>query len=69
MLGILLRNHLMKRKKNFLKFSYPNDSIAGNEIPSMRNIDGKALSGASTKADATFKKITLNNINTINKVM
>ena len=44
-------------------------SIAGNEIPSMRNIDGKALSGASTKADATFKKITLNNINTLNKVM
>ena len=44
-------------------------SIGRNEIPSMRNIDEKALSRASTKADAKIKKTTLNNINTLNKVM
>lgn len=33
--------------------------IAGNEIPRMTNVDKKRLSGASTKVDAMFKKITL----------
>ena len=33
--------------------------IAGNEIPPMTNVDKKRLSGASTKVDAMFKKITL----------
>ena len=44
-------------------------SIEGNKIPSMRNVDKKGLSGASTKADAMFKKITLNNITTLNEVI
>ena len=33
--------------------------IAGNEIPPMTNVDKQRLSGASTKVDAMFKKITL----------
>ena len=37
-------------------------SIAGNEIPPMRNTNKKRLCRASTKADAKFKNITLNNI-------
>ena len=44
-------------------------SRKGNEIPPMRNVDKKRLSGASTKVDAMFKKISLNNITTLNKVM
>ena len=44
-------------------------SIAGNEIPPMRNMDKKHLSRASAKVNARFKKITLKKINTINKVM
>ena len=35
-------------------------SIAGNEIPPMRNTNKKRLCRASTKADAKFKNITLN---------
>ena len=35
----------------------------------MRNVDKKRLSEASTRVDAMFKKITLNNITTPNKVM
>ena len=41
-------------------------SIAGNEIPPMRNTNKKRLFRASTKADAKFKNITLNNITTLN---
>ena len=41
-------------------------SIAGNEIPPMRNTNKKRLCRASTKADAKFKNITLNNITTLN---
>ena len=44
-------------------------SIEGNEIPQMINVDKKFLLGASTKVDAMFKKIILNNINTLDKVM
>ena len=44
-------------------------SIAENEIPPMRNVDKKHLSRASTNVDAMFKKITLNNITALNKVM
>ena len=44
-------------------------SIAGNEILPMRNVEKKRLSGSSTKIDAMFAKITLNNITTLNKVM
>ena len=44
-------------------------SIEGNEIPQMINVDKKFLLGASTKVDAMFKKIILNNINTLGKVM
>ena len=43
--------------------------IAWNEIPPMRNVDKKRLSGADTKVDAMFKKITLNNIITLKKNM
>ena len=43
--------------------------IAENEIPPMRDVDKKRLSRASTKVDAMFKKITLNNITALNKVM
>ena len=43
-------------------------SIEGYEIPPMRNVDKKRLSGASTKVDAMFKNISLN-ITTLNKVM
>ena len=42
--------------------------IAWNEIPPMRNVDKKRLSGAGTKVDAMFKKITLNNIITLKKI-
>ena len=44
-------------------------SIEGNEIQPVRNVDKKRLSGASTKVDAMFKNISLNNITTLNKVM
>ena len=44
-------------------------SIEGNEIPQMINVDKNFLLGASTKVDAMFKKIILNNINTLDKVM
>ena len=44
-------------------------SIAGNEIPPMRNTNKKRLCRASTKADAKFKNITLNNITTLNIVI
>ena len=44
-------------------------SIEGNEIPPMRNMDKKYLYGVSTKVDTMFKKITLNNINTLKKVI
>ena len=43
-------------------------STEGNEIPSMRSVDKKRLSGKSTKIDAMFKKITLNNLTALNKV-
>ena len=43
--------------------------IAGNEIPTMRNVNKKHLSGASTKVDAMFKIIILNNITAQNKVI
>ena len=32
-------------------------SIEGSEIPAMRNVDRKRLSGANTKVDAMFKGI------------
>ena len=41
-------------------------SIAGNEIPPMRNTNKKRFCRASTKADAKFKNIALNNITTLN---
>ena len=44
-------------------------SVERNEIPPIRNVDKKRLSGGSTKVDAKFEKITLNNITTLNKVM
>ena len=44
-------------------------SIAGNEIPAMRNTNKKRLCRASTKADAKFENITLNNITTLNTVI
>ena len=44
-------------------------SIERNKIPSMKNVNKKCLSGASTVVDAMFKKIALNNITMLNKVM
>ena len=44
-------------------------SVEGNEVPPIRNVNKKRLSGLSTKVDTMFKKITLNNIITLNKVM
>ena len=44
-------------------------SIEGNEIPPMKNVNKKRLSGAYTKADTMLKKIKLNNTTTLNKVM
>ena len=35
----------------------------------MKDVNKKRLFGASNKADAMFKKIKLNNITTLNKVM
>ena len=35
----------------------------------MRNVDKKCLSGPSTKVDAVFKTITLNNITTLKTIM
>ena len=35
----------------------------------MRDMNKKRLFGASNKVDAVFKKIKLNNITTLNKVM
>ena len=43
--------------------------IEGNEILPMRNTDKKRLSRPSTKVGTMFKKIKLNNITTVNKVM
>ena len=43
-------------------------SIEENEILPMRNVD-KTVIGASTKIDPMLKKLTLNNITTLNKVV
>ena len=58
----------LNEENAFWKASYPNWQCT-TEIPPMRNVDKKHLSGASTKVDAMFKKITLNNITTLKKVM
>ena len=43
--------------------------IEENEISPTRNLDKKRFSGASANVDAMFKKLTLNIITTLNKVM
>ena len=44
-------------------------SVEKNKIPPIRYVDKKHLSETRTRVDALFKKITLNNITTLNKVM
>ena len=56
-------------KKLFERLVTLMGTIEGHEIPPMRNVDKKSLSAASTKVDAMFKTITLNNITKLNKVM
>ena len=43
-------------------------SVEENEILPMRNVD-KTLLGATTKVDPMLKKLTLNNITTLSKVV
>ena len=45
------------------------DSVGTSEIRPIRNVDKKRLSEASTKVDAMFKRITLNNVTTLTKVV
>ena len=45
------------------------DSVETSEIRPIRNVDKKRLSGASTKVDVMFKRITLNNVTALTKVV
>ena len=70
MSGILSKNHLMKRKKSFLKGQLPSWEVQKRKrFHQPEKWIEKHLSGTSYKIDAMSEKITLNNITTINKVM
>ena len=45
------------------------DSVETSEIRPIRNVDKNRLSGASTKVDVMCKRITLNNVTTLTKVV
>lgn len=56
-LGILKEPFHEKEESLFERIVTLMGSIEGNEIPAMRNVDRKRLSGANAKVDAMFKGI------------